>query len=380
MRGVVKRAAKWLSILALELAVTPVVVFLVARIVIASRSGQDLPAEVRTEGNPAAHLEFACEMDTADLLSFFSRQDVIDDLRQLSAGVTLALNDLSAGRADVVRKLNQAGIPVTAWLALPKEQGYYINAANAPEADARFSAFEKWTSDSGLRWAGVGLDIEPTLQEFRAVLDGHPMRLVRELVRRCFDVGSIDRARNAYAALIARMQAAGYRVDTYQFPFLADERQIHSHLLERLAGIVDVRGDREAFMTYTSFNHTMDSALIWEYGQEAQILSVGSTAGDPADKRFGPLNWQEFSHDVLVASHFSPVVGVYSLEGCVRLGFLSRLRQMSWNQPVTIPTEAHRKVIQLRNRIQAALWTGSHLLYFVTAILIVNGWLFWRST
>jgi hypothetical protein len=100
--------------------------------------------------------------------------------------------------------------------------------------------------------------------------------------------------------LIGRIQRDGYPVETYQFPFLADERKVHSTLLERLTGIVDLRGDREVFMTYSSFNHPVDSALIWEYGPEAQLLAVGSTAGDP-DPKFGPLNWDEFSRDLIVA-------------------------------------------------------------------------------
>ena len=82
-------------------------------------------------------------MATGQLQSLFSGQDTVDDLKRLNAGVALSLADLSSGRADVVRKLNQAGIPVTAWLALPKEQGYYVNASNAPEAAARFAAFPK---------------------------------------------------------------------------------------------------------------------------------------------------------------------------------------------------------------------------------------------
>ena len=139
-------------------------------------------------------------------------------------------------------------------------------------------------------------------------------RLMGTLIRRCFDAGRVNRARAAYAALIARIQAAGYPVETYQFPFIADERKVHSALLERLFGIVDVRGDREVFMTYTSFNHAIDSALIWEYGPETQALAVGSTAGDAQPgARFAPLSWDEFSHDVMVARHFSPIVGVYSL-------------------------------------------------------------------
>jgi len=248
-----------------------------------------------------------------------------------------------------VRRLNEAGIPVTAWIALPKEEGYYLNAANAHEAAARFAAFETWTRDYGLRWARVGLDIEPSLQDLGAALQGHWLRLAGTVVRRCFDTGSVDRARNAYAALIRRIQGDGYDVETYQFPFLADERKVHSTLLERVFGIVDIRGDREVLMTYTSFDHALDSALIWAYGPEAQLMVVGSTAGDPEPGgKFGPLSWDELTHDVVVASHFSPVVGVYSLEGCVRRGFLSRLKTMNWGQSFTIPAEANRKVVQLR--------------------------------
>jgi hypothetical protein len=372
------RVLLWCVIFGLELAATIVVSFS-ARTFVVTHWGQKFPGDIRIEANPHPQLGFACELATDQLQSLFSRQDVIDDLRQLNAEVSLSLADLSPGRAAVVQKLNQAGVPVTAWLALPAEQGYYVNAANAPEAAARFAEFEKWTREYGLRWARVGLDIEPTLQDFGAVTGGNPTRLVAAVVRRYFDLGRVSRARNAYAALIRRIQAGGYPVETYQFPFIADARKVHSTLLERLFGIVDVRGDREVLMTYTSFNHTLDAALIWEYGPEAQTLTVGVTAGDPQPaSRFGPLTWDELSRDLLVAGHFSPVVGVYSLEGCVQRGYLPRLKTMDWSRSVTIPAEASRKVIQLRARIQSAIWIASHLPYFAAAIFLVDLWLIWR--
>jgi hypothetical protein len=40
---------------------------------------------------------------------------------------------------------------------------------------------------------------------------------------------------------------------------------------------VDVRGEREVLMVYTSFNQSLDSALIWVYGPDAQAIAVGST-------------------------------------------------------------------------------------------------------
>jgi hypothetical protein len=147
------------------------------------------------------------------------------------------------------------------------------------------------------------------------------------LVRRRFDTSRVSRAREAYSTLIRQIQARGYPVDTYQFPFITDEREAHSTLLERLFGIVDVRGNREALMLYSSFNHPADSALIWKYGPDAQIITVGSTSGDAtAPSKFAPLSWNEFSRDLIVAAHFSPVVGIYSLPGCVQRGYLPRLR------------------------------------------------------
>jgi hypothetical protein len=274
----------------------------------------------------------------------------------------------------VIHRLNDAGVPVTAWMALPKEQGYYLNAGNEPQAAARFADFQRWTADNRLRWAAIGLDIEPNIQEF-AAMRNHKLKLVGTLLTRYFEAGRVHRARRAYAELVRQMQGQGYLVETYQFPFLVDERDAHTTLLERLFGLVDVRGNREVLMLYTSFNHSMDSAVVWKYGPEAQAIAVGSTkSNQETDAQFPPLNWDEFSRDLIVASHFSHTVGVFSLEGCVHQNFLPRLKSMNWNQPVTIPAAAAEKANRLRSRIHAVLWMGTNLPYFVLAIVVVVGW------
>jgi hypothetical protein len=368
------RAFLWLLIFAVELALC-VTLFIAARAFLAVRRLDRDALQVRVTA-PAEHpqLNFACQMETAALQSLFSDSDVIRDLRQLNAGVTLSLIDLSPGRAQVVRQLNSAGIPVTAWLALPGQQGYYLNASNAAQAEVRFTEFQKWTIDSGLRWSGIGLDIEPNLQEFTSI-----GRAASAALKRLVDPNTVTRARIAYRAFIARIEAAGYRVETYQFPFIADEREVHSTLLERLFGIVDVRGDGEVLMLYSSFNRTADSALIWQYGPSAQRIVVGITAGDPQPGvGRGTLSWEELSHDVIVASHFSPVVGIYNLEGCVRRGLLAQLIALDWNEPVIISADQNRQVIRLRARVQAALWTLSRLPDFALAMLLADAWFLLR--
>lgn len=247
-----------------------------------------------------------------------SEPGVVADLIELKAGIALALPDLTADRASLVRELNRDGIPVTAWLTLPPEQGYYLNASNGRQAEVGFSDFEKWTTANELRWAAIGLDIEPNIQDFATLWQGRRFRLFWTLLGRYVDRRRVREAKYTYSALMREIGSHGYPVETYQFPFIADERAVRSSVLERLTGIVDVRGDREVLMLYTSFNPSLDSALIWVYGPEAQAIAVGSTTGPTSDPHFARLNWEEFSRDLMVANHFSHVIGVYNLPAFVK--------------------------------------------------------------
>jgi len=319
---------------------------------------------------------FGCDRQTSDLDALFTPA-LVSDLKELGAGVALSTEDLGPARAQVVRRLIDAGIPMTAWIVLPKAHGYYVNVGNAAQTAARFSEFDMWTTDNGLRWEAVGLDIEPMLQEF-AALTGDIPRLTSMIIRRAFDWERVRRARADYQALVRRMQARGYRVQTHQLSFIADERGARSTLLQRIFGLVDVRGDEEVLMLYTSLSEPFGAALIWAYGPEAQIVAVGSTnlSCDRAlDARYPPLTWEKFSRDLRVARHFSRVVGIYSLEGCVRQGFMLRLKAMDWSEAVTIPAASVEQAAQFRWAVRAVLWVASRLLYFVAIFLLVTAWL-----
>lgn len=69
-------------------------------------------------------LTFACELDAARLTALFGDPGLIEDLRGLRARVVLMLSDYSGERASVVRRLNQAGVPVVGVPLVPTEQGY----------------------------------------------------------------------------------------------------------------------------------------------------------------------------------------------------------------------------------------------------------------
>jgi len=251
---------------------------------------------------------------------------------------------------------------------LPKEQGSYLNADNEPAAAARFAAFDAWSREQGLRWEGVGLDIEPNFAELSA-LKRRWWRLSTTLLRRTFDGSRLYRARQDYSELIGTIRSRGYPVQTYQMPFLSVEREAHSSLFDRMLGTVDVRGDQEYMMLYTSFARPVGGAMIWTLGPNAQAISIGVTDGGPGTSP-APLNWDEFSRDLILASHFSRFVGVYNLEGCVNQGFLPRLKSFDWSGTVIIPADTLRRTDRVHRALRLVLWIGTYLPYLIAVLLL----------
>lgn len=117
--------------------------------------------------------------------------------------------------------------------------------------------------------------------------------------------------------------------------------------------------------------------MIWKLGPDAQAIAVGVTDGDPIANP-AVLNWNRFSRDLIVASHFSHLIGVYNLEGCVRQGFLPRLKTFDWSQSVIIPADAVRSADNRLRVLTLVLWICSHLLFIVTVLLLAIALIAWR--
>jgi hypothetical protein len=357
------------------LVVTSFIVVIAALVVSAGNiervlaAGEAAPVEVKGPGVRPQIFFACCDQGMSNMQSWVGNPEVISQLQQLHAGLAVEISDFSPERAQVVKKLNEDGIPLTAWLVMSREQGHYLNGFNAPEAEARFSQFEQWTQENGLKWGAVGLDIEPNFDQLKEV-GKHKGSFLWLMLKRFFDYGQVERGRAAYAVLIRRIEAAGYSVQTYQMPFLAEEREAHSTLIERLFGIVDVRGNDEVLMAYSSFNHSAGGGVPLMSGPRTQTLAVGITSDDKG-ARMTALSWEEFSRDLIVAGHFSRVVGVYSLEGCVLNGYLPRMASLDWGQTVTIPASQIAAAQEFDRRVRHAIWIFSLLPYVVAVLLIV---------
>lgn len=324
-------------------------------------------------------LTFLCELEADALGALFADASVIDDLVALGAGVSLGILDFSPERAAVVRRLNKAGIPLTAWLLLPEEEGYWFNVGNAPQATACYADLKAWTAEYSLQWAGLAMDIEPDIRELRQLLSD-PRRALPSVLRRVFDNEGLRRAQAAYNALVAQMHADGYHVESYTIPLIVDERRVGSTLLQRLAGLVDVPTDREVPMLYSTLFRSYGPGVLWSYAPDAGSVAVGNTGGGveiEGLKDLPLLNWDEFARDLRLARRWRDEVHVFSLEGCVRQGFLARLKAFDWEKSVAPPLRTARQVEMLRKVLRAALWISVYPVVVLAGLIAVL-WLLFR--
>lgn len=318
-------------------------------------------------------LTFFCELPEEALQALFADGAVTTALVNLRATVSLGILDLSAGRADVVRRLNRAGVPVIAWQLLPEDEGYWFNLDNAPQATARYAAFKAWSAAHDLQWAGVGIDIEPDIRDVGRLAGGE-WRVLGKILRRALDRERFEAARALYKALVEQMQADGYRVDSYHIPLVVDERRAGATLVQRLLGLVDIPTDREILMLYSSFLGRGGYAVLASYGPEAGGIAVGSTGGGVSvggADAIPPLSWKAFSRDLRAAARWCEDIHIFSLEGCVRAGYLEKLPALDWAEPVTLPASQLRRVTLLRRIAYAALWVSAHPLVGVLALVVL---------
>jgi hypothetical protein len=305
------------------------------------------------EGGGWPTLSFFCELRGPELVQLFQDETLIPLLKRLGATVTLGLVDLSRERAEVARLLDAEGIPVSAWLLLPEESGYWFNAHNATEAWERYGDFIAWTRAHGLRWKHVGIDIEPNIDEVRMVRQ-RPLALIRAIPRifRC-----IAKNRALYQGLVARIHGDGYPVDAYVFPFIHTEREAGTEVLQRITGMIDLHVDREIAMLYTSFVRPHGEGSLDFYARHFDAVAVGVTGGgveeglDPPP----PLTWDEFARDLRLTRRHTRDIHVFSLEGCVEQGYLERLVDFDWGIPTHAPPDALERAAELTRRMKFAL-------------------------
>ena len=321
-------------------------------------------------------LIFFTELETEPLSELLSQDSLIDQLIRLQASVSMGILDLSAERAAVVRRLNARGIPLVAWQLLSKEQGYWYHLGGADYATIRYQQFCKWSREEDLQWDAIGIDIEPDINEFQELLK-YNLRTLVSLFRRIWDRKLAARSAATYASLVERMHADGHTVHGYEYFFVADERITGSQLLSRLFGLAPVIADRHVGMLYSSFFRPYGVAVLKAYARDFDSAAVGITGGGVElegiqDK--APMGWDEFARDLRIAGQGRQEVHVFSLEGCVRQGFLERLDDFDWEEPAAATSRGWTLLITL---LRYCTLAGMWLLARPALLLGVVALVFW---
>lgn len=335
------------------------------------RDNQALPSG--TGDRP--RLIFATELDSAAALAALGAPGVLDMLVEQGHAVALDLAQLDGTWVQVARLLNHHGIGVIAGLSLAPEQGFGFNLQNYPLALACYQMFLSWAREHSLTFEGVGLSIEPPLEDVAPDQRRGPRALLRRVWLARENV-LYPAAQAAYHELSVAIHLDGYELHTYQMPVIADDRRGGTTLIQRALDIIELPSDLEVLMCSSSvpidlFGYDLGGALIASYGVNADAIGVGSIGdGDPATDRHAPLPWAALRRDLLLAAQHTDTIYIYSLENCVARALLPQIASLDWAAPARPALGGRALIGALRALTLAVLLAGR----FGITTLAWGGW------
>ncbi|WP_129627438.1 hypothetical protein [Candidatus Oscillochloris fontis] len=300
-------------------------------------------------------LIFFCDLDGPELLALLEQPGLLDELTIQNYGVAVAIRDLSFALVAAVRRLNQHRIPLVAWLQLPQHEGSWFHLQNYPQAVERYRSVHRWAKEHDLSFQVIGIDIEPPSSE----LDRIQRWGLRDLTRRLWLAHEnvlFTAARAAYTDLVGEIHSDGYEVHAYQLPALIDDRRAGTTVIQRAFDIVGIPADVEVVMCYSSvpidtLGNDMGGALIRNYGPSADSIGVGavnSIAVSSAPDDLPPLPGAALERDLLLAAHYTDLIYICSLEGCVERGLLPHISRMNWETEVRVDPLRQWSIATLR--------------------------------
>ncbi len=296
---------------------------------------------------------FFNELPTDGLQALFADQNVAEFLATGGHSLSMGMIDLTPQRAEIVRDLEGRGVPVTAWLLLDRREGYWFNADNFAAAARRLRETLRWAEDEGLSLQRIGLDIESPRDEV-ADLPRSPGRTAWNLLLHRRQSARVVESEANYRRLIDEIHASGRSVETYQVPFVVDERRAGSTLLRRTFGLLDLPADIEVLMAYETY---LGESLAASYFGQAGGIGIGVTgggvnAGDEREER-RLLRLEPLLRQCRAVHRAGSQVYVFSLEGCVWNGMLATLADFDFTgvdgsaMPSTAGGNAFRRFLRL---------------------------------
>ena len=320
-------------------------------------------------------ISFYCELPGTEFIELFTDSTLINELVEMKVALRIGLHDFSPGRTSTIQKLNQAGIPLFAWLLLPEEDGYWFNMQNGAKAEKRYADFRNWTIENHLKWEGIGLDLEPDMNDGKLAFS-HPWKLVWKVYKRLYDNKSLKAGKELYQNLIARMKADGYMVESYIIPFIYEERTRKTTSVQKLMGIVDIETDKEIPMLYTSAMGNPGIIPIYHRGK--MPVALGSTGGGVKVEgiQLASLSWDKLERDLLIASKLTDEIHIFCLEASAQKGFIAKIKNLDFDKKAPDITAEIEKQYKMNGFIRFIIVISDHPFLLTLAVLIIISTIF----
>ena len=317
-------------------------------------------------------ISFFNELKSDDLVKLFKDTTIIKDLKEIKGEIRMGMLDMTDERSLVVKELNKAGIPVVAWLLLPEEKGYWFHSGNGRLAVDRYNEFKSWSEKSQLHFSGIGIDLELDMNDAK-LIKNDPWKLIRKLPGRLYDRSTYDSGVVIYNQLVERMIKDGYEVESYYASFIKDETAQGNTSIQQMTKFLDIKTPKEIPMLYSSFIGNPDGLFkIYGLDVNATAVGIGSTGGG-VDTTLHTLNWDELKHDLITAGSFCAELHIFSLEGCVKNGFLSKIKDIQFTKDVKFDDNQVAEVRKLqRNFIRISNVLSYPTLSFAVIILSIT--------
>lgn len=315
-------------------------------------------------------ISFFVELPGNEFRQLFADTSLISQLVEMNVSLRVGLQDFSKERTETLLTLNKAGIPMIAWLLLPEEEGYWFNMYNGEKASERYNAFKKWSAENGLKWEGIGIDLEPDFNDAKLAVK-HPYKLAWKAYKRLFDNRSLEKGKMVYDDLIGRMKADGYYVESYLIPFIYDERITGTTSFQKLLGLIDISTPREIPMVYTSAMG--NPAIIREYCQAGQPVALGITGGGVIIEGVQPrfMSLDDLIRDLLISNECTKEAVIFCLEATWKNGWLHAIETIDYSEAPLVMTNMRAKIEKLRKIVQRMLVVLDHPYMMSLAFLIL---------
>jgi len=301
---------------------------------------------------------FICALEPKGLRALFENRFVLDDLKSLGAGVALVVRDFSEERALAARLLNKLGIPASAWLLLPGDQGTWLDSTHTAQAAELYQAVKRWSEVKGLQWSAMGFGA-PEPGEKTAEKRANGFAIAADL-----------------SGLVEQAHTDGFAVELIYSR--CGERESWKKVLSARRGSTRVSHEADRHIRLLYPQDAAPRGLLEERADEKGSVRVVRTRVSmnlEASAQDDPKTWQEFAREVCAARQKSSAVYIFTLESCAKQGFLERLVTLDWSGQTQCAQKAAPSGVRgIQLALQKNRWLGiTALVGFVGGAFLIAG-------